>query len=130
MPYIFNELLINVWYHWPCLVIYRFLMLKMLKCVHSVTVLLSAVLHSCTELTHHISTLRILKITDVEWLGGEKKKLYKSLNWDCEKKLSLLAYLFLCFKFPSRLYLSLFTWKQLQCCRPTMRSKKTLSVIR
>jgi len=35
----------------------------MLKCVHSVIVLLSAALHSCTELTQHIYTVRILKIT-------------------------------------------------------------------
>jgi hypothetical protein len=38
-------------------------MLKMLKCVHSVIVPLSAALHSCTELIHHISTVRVMKIT-------------------------------------------------------------------
>ena len=65
----FNELLIKVWYLWPDLVLYEFLMLKMLKYIHSKIVPLSAALHSCTELTHHISTVRILKITvDAEWL--------------------------------------------------------------
>lgn len=65
----FNELLIKAWYLWPGLVIYEFLMLKMLKYVNSIIVPLSAGLHSCTELTHHISAVRILKITvDAEWL--------------------------------------------------------------
>jgi len=38
-------------------------MLKMLKYVHSIIVPLSAGLYSCTELTHYISAVRILKIT-------------------------------------------------------------------